>query len=147
MDATLSSMTLPGPSRPANLAELRSGPATVVYDGACPFCTAYSKLVQLRQSVGAVRLLNARELAPSLIEELRTAYNLDDGMLFIHDSKIYYGNEAVNRIAILSSDSNFLRRVSSSALKSPRVAALLYPLLRFGRNTAIWLRGAGHIHR
>jgi len=142
----MSSTTLPGTSDLTTIDELRAGPPTVVYDGACPFCTAYSKLVQLRESVGPARLLNARDLDPALLTALERRYNLDKGMLFVHDGTIYHGNDAVYQIALLSSDSTFLRRLSAWALSKPWVAAALYPLLRLGRNTAIWLRGAGRIH-
>ncbi len=147
MVATMSSTTIAGSFNPRSIDELRQGPTTVVYDGACPFCTAYTKLVQLRESVGTVRLVDARSLPEELISALAGTYNLDNGMLFIHERKIYHGNDAVNRIALLSSDNNLVRRISSAALAKPSVAAALYPLLRLGRNTAIWLRGAGRIHR
>lgn len=147
MVATMSSTTIAGSSNPRSIDDLRQGPATVIYDGACPFCTAYTKLVQLRESVGTVRLVNARELDPTFLDRLRDSYNVDDGMIFAHEGRIYHGNDAVNRLALLSSDNNVLRRLSSAVLAKPAAAAAIYPFLRFGRNMAIALRGVGRLHR
>ena len=36
----------------------------VVYDGECPFCSSYVKLLRLREAAGSIVLLNAREDHP-----------------------------------------------------------------------------------
>lgn len=126
--------------------DLKNGPATIVYDGDCPFCSSYVRLVRLRDNVGQVRLINARELHTSLLEQLAKSCNLDRGMLFGWKGRLYYGGEAINRLALLSSDSNLLRKFSAWSLSKPAVSNALYPFLRFGRNIAITLRGKGQIH-
>jgi predicted DCC family thiol-disulfide oxidoreductase YuxK len=52
---------------PAAPAELGFDPKVtwIVYDGECPFCTQYVKLMRLRETVGIVKPLNAREDHPS----------------------------------------------------------------------------------
>ena len=35
--------------------------ASIVYDGDCPFCSRYVKLVRLREALGSVDLVNARD--------------------------------------------------------------------------------------
>ncbi len=139
-------MTHHGSTEFRTIADLVQGPATVVYDGECPFCSAYANLLRLRDSVGQVRLVNARDLPPQLLKELSDSYNLDRGMLFGWNGGLYYGGEAVNKLALLSSDSSLLRKASAWSLSKPAVASALYPLLRFGRNVAITLRGKGAIH-
>ena len=51
---------------PAAPAELGFDPKVtwIVYDGECPFCTQYVKLMRLRETVGIVKPLNAREDHP-----------------------------------------------------------------------------------
>src|SRR5690606_25765599 len=61
------------PSLPGSLARLGigvvgtlqdwiDGPGlTIVYDGDCPFCTSYIRLLRIRDAAGPVRLVNARE--------------------------------------------------------------------------------------
>ena len=126
--------------------DLKNGPATIVYDGDCPFCSSYVSLLHLRESVGQVRLLNARKLPRELLSMLAENYNLDRGMLFGWRGKLYYGGDAINRLALLSSDSGRLRKFSAWALSKPAVSESLYPLLRLGRNAALTLRGKGQIH-
>ena len=38
--------------------------AWLVYDGDCPFCSAYVRFVRLRDAVGTVHLVDAREGGP-----------------------------------------------------------------------------------
>ena len=38
----------------------------IVYDGLCPFCTSYVRLMSLRRSVGAVELVDARSAHPEV---------------------------------------------------------------------------------
>ena len=53
-------------------AETKQPEVLIVYDGQCPFCSRYVELVRLRQSLGQVRLINAREGGP-LVDELQRA--------------------------------------------------------------------------
>ena len=53
----------------------------LLYDGDCPFCTNYVRMVQLRKAVGPVALLNMRD-HPDLAASYRAqGYDLNDGML------------------------------------------------------------------
>ena len=139
-------MTHHGSTEFNSISDLVNGPATIVYDGECPFCSAYANLLRLRESVGQVRLVNARDLPSELLKELSGSYNLDRGMLFGWNGGLYYGGEAINKLALLSSDSTLLRKASAWSLSTPAIARALYPLLRLGRNIAITLRGKGPIH-
>jgi protein-disulfide isomerase len=60
------------PGNPAGLAGPAPAPAgvTVFYDGACPFCSAYVRMVRLRKAAGEVRLIDAREGGPIVMEAL-----------------------------------------------------------------------------
>lgn len=65
----------------------------VVYDGDCPFCSAYARLTRLRQRHD-VELVDARQ-APELVRRLRDrGYDLDDGMVVLADGDTYHGEDA-----------------------------------------------------
>jgi len=143
----MSLQTPSGFSEPETLDDLRQGPTTIVYDGECPFCSSYVTLLRLREAVGPVRLINARELPGALLDELRGNHDLDAGMLFIRDGSIYHGDTAVHHLALLSSPSGLFNRLNALVLGQERLARRLYPALRLGRRLALALRGSGKIHR
>jgi predicted DCC family thiol-disulfide oxidoreductase YuxK len=113
----------------------------VVYDGDCPFCSAYVRLVKLREAVGEVILVNARDEHPVVRRLAQQGYVLDNEMAFVSGGNIYSGAECINRLALLSSDSTLFNRINAALLSSPTMARLAYPILRAGRNASLWLLG------
>jgi len=114
--------------------------ATLVYDGACPFCSHFAAMVRLRAAVGAVELINAREGGPE-IERLRAkGINLDQGNVFSYGGRDYVGPEAMHAIAALSGLDGVFGRTVAWMIGSPARARMLYPLLRGVRNLALWFK-------
>jgi len=126
----------------------KSHSSAIVYDGACPFCTRYADYLRLRDAVGPVDLVDARE-GGALVEQLWDAgYDLDKGMAFVHAGDVFYGSEAVERLALLSTPSGLFNRINSTFLRHRWVADALYPALRAGRRFALVLQGRGPLrHR
>lgn len=115
------------------------GETRIVYDGDCPFCARYVAWQRLRESVGAVQLHNARD-GGELVEALWAAgYDLDNGMVLLWRGQIFYGDECLNRLALLSSASGLFNRLNARLFSSPRVSAVAYPVLRAGRNLVLRL--------
>jgi predicted DCC family thiol-disulfide oxidoreductase YuxK len=126
-------------------AETKEPKATIVYDGQCPFCSRYVKLVRLRESLGQVRLVNAREGGPIVEELQRAGVDLDEGMALKLDGRLYHGQDCIHMLALLSTPSSAFNRLNAALFRSPRAARLLYPVLRTGRNTALRLLGRSKI--
>ncbi|MFO1070638.1 MAG: DCC1-like thiol-disulfide oxidoreductase family protein [Geminicoccaceae bacterium] len=114
--------------------------AWLVYDGECPFCRRYAALVRLRQSVGEVRLVDARAGGPLVREVEAAGLDLDEGMVLKVGGRLYHGADCIHAIALLASPSGPFNRLNAAIFRSSRLAALLYPLLRAGRNAALRLR-------
>lgn len=128
--------------------ERRAPPADaiwIVYDGECPFCAAYVKLVRLRDAVGIVHLINARDPHPIVDEVLAAGFDLDEGMAMKIGGEILHGDAVMNRLAMMSSPSGALNRLHAWVFRSPVRARLLYPPLRTGRNLALRLLGHGQL--
>jgi predicted DCC family thiol-disulfide oxidoreductase YuxK len=118
-------------------------PATpwLVYDGECPFCTAYVKLVRLRETVGKVRLINARDGGPEVDMIREAGLDLDEGMVFNMDGRLLHGDEAIHALALLTTESGAFNRLSRWIFRSEGRSRALYPALRMGRNIALRLLG------
>lgn len=115
--------------------------AWVVYDGECPFCTAYVRLLRLRESAGRVHLVDARLGGPVVEEIARAGLDLDEGMALKIGGRIYHGDDCIHALALLSGDVGLFNRINAWVFRSPARARVLYPLLRAGRNTALRLLG------
>lgn len=113
----------------------------VVYDGECPFCSAYVRLARLRETAGKVRLLNAREPHPVVSEIREQGFDLDEGMALKIGDAVYHGSDVMNRLALMSGGNGFFNRFHLWIFSSPRRAKALYPFLRAGRNAALKLLG------
>lgn len=113
----------------------------IVYDGDCPFCSRYVKLLRLRESAGNVEIVNARDGGP-LVDEIRASgFDLDEGMVLKLDGKLYHGDECVHRLALMSTPSTLFNRINGMIFRSPTASRLLYPVLRTGRNLVLRLLG------
>jgi len=111
----------------------------IIYDGDCPFCSNYVRLVRLREAFGSVELIDARK-RPDLVDALSAAgIDLNEGMVVRHRGRTYHGHAAIHFLARASGDGNLFTRVTRAMFASERVARLVYPLLRFGRNTTLRL--------
>lgn len=118
-----------------------SDPLTIIYDGACPFCSCHVRMARLREAAGPVELVDARSADPRVADALAAGLDLDDGMVVLWQGRRYHGAEAVHVIALLSGEGGLGNRLQRRLFRSPRVAAALYPGLVRGRR--LWLRLSG----
>lgn len=112
----------------------------IVYDGECIFCQNYVRFFRLRDAIGEVELLDARSDDPRVDTLWRQGYDLDEGMVFMHQGRIFHGAEAVHVLSSLSSKSGVFNRLNAAVFRSPKVAAVLYPALKLGRRLTLKAR-------
>ncbi len=113
----------------------------ILYDGECPFCNSYVALLRLREAIGPVRILNAREGGPEFELARAAGLDLDEGMVLHFQRRLFHGDECIQVLALLSEPRGLLRRSMSWVFRSPRRAKWLYPWLRAGRNVTLRLLG------
>jgi predicted DCC family thiol-disulfide oxidoreductase YuxK len=115
----------------------------LIYDRECPVCTAYSCSVGVDETQAAgVRRINARDGGDDLVRKAKEAgLDLDDGMVVVHQGKLYHGADALNIMARLAPDHGFGNRLNKLLFGNRTVARLSYPLLRAGRNALLKLLG------
>lgn len=119
--------------------------AVIVYDGECPFCTRYARLVNLRQAVGRVTLLDARQGGPLVSRLAAEGYDLDEGMVLLYGGQTYHGADCMHMLALLSGGGGAVNRLCAAMFRHPGTARRFYPVLRAGRNAVLRLLGRGRI--
>ncbi len=118
----------------------------LIYDGDCPFCTHFSKLVRINESIGELKLINARDNSAVKSEITSRGMDIDHGMVLKMQQQFYVGAEALHMLALLSSRSSLFNRINYQLFKSRRLAGWLYPLLRLFRNLLLKLLGKRKIN-
>jgi predicted DCC family thiol-disulfide oxidoreductase YuxK len=119
----------------------------VVYDGQCPFCSAYVRMLRLRDAAGLVRLINARADAAAAQALSDAGIDLDRGMVVRVGGRAYYGGDAMHVLALMSTRAGLFNRLMGAAFRSRRVSRLVYPPLLAGRNATLRLLGRPPISR
>jgi predicted DCC family thiol-disulfide oxidoreductase YuxK len=113
------------------------GSLRIVYDGDCPFCSRYVRLVRLRENF-IVELIDARQHP-----DLAHSYGLDlnEGMIADLDGRVHHGAEAVWLPATLSAKSGFANRLMATLFSTRPLAKIAYPAMRCGRNLTLSFLG------
>jgi predicted DCC family thiol-disulfide oxidoreductase YuxK len=117
------------------------GGTTVIYDTECPVCTAYSCSIELAPEAGGVSLVSARGSSHDVKSAVASGFDLDDGMVVIHNGQYYHGADAIHILAVLAPKTGVRNRLHRLLFGSQRVARLVYPVLRAGRNLLLRILG------
>ena len=116
-------------------------PLRIVYDGQCPFCTAYVKLVRLREVAGGVELIDARSEHPIMDSIRAQGLDLDEGMVVAMNGEFHHGDRAMTLLASMTTPSGVFNRLMRLGFSHPTVSRLLYPPLVLGRKLTLRLLG------
>jgi predicted DCC family thiol-disulfide oxidoreductase YuxK len=117
----------------------------IVYDGQCPFCSRYVRLVRLKETLGHVDLIDARQGGPQVEEARKAGMDLDDGMVLKLDGRLYHGADCIHMLALLSTPSSRFNRLNAALFRSQTASRILYPVLRAGRNAVLRILGRSKI--
>jgi predicted DCC family thiol-disulfide oxidoreductase YuxK len=118
----------------------------LVYDRQCPACNAYCQLVRVNESVGDLRIVNARVNSDVMNEITTLGLDIDQGMVLKMGEQLYYGSDAIHTLALIGSRSGIFNRFNYYIFKSKTASAILYPLLRFSRNLLLKILGKTKIN-
>ncbi len=115
-------------------------PVQILYDGDCPFCQAYVRRVRLEENF-SVELINVRAPHPLVEESTKRGLDLDDGMIVVVEGEFYHGDDAMTRMALMTTESGLVRRLTKWTFTSPWRSRYLYPILRSCRNLTLKILG------
>lgn len=106
----------------------------VVYDKQCPACDYYCTMVQIRETVGRLVLLDARDGGEVMDDITARGLDIDQGMVVIVGEELYYGSDAIHVLALMGTNKGFFNRLAYWSFRSKAVSRVLYPVLRTFRN-------------
>ncbi|MEE8298292.1 MAG: DCC1-like thiol-disulfide oxidoreductase family protein [Thermodesulfobacteriota bacterium] len=106
----------------------------LVYDRECPACNNYCQVIRIREDVGELKIVDARENSEVRDEITEMGLDIDQGMVLKMGGQIYYGADAIHTLALISSKSGIFNRANYWIFKSKSLSAILYPILRTCRN-------------
>ena len=118
----------------------------LVYDRECPACNTYCQIVRIRESVGDLKIVDARENSEVMDEITSQGHDIDQGMVLKMGGQLYYGADAMHALALIGSRSGIFNRLNYWIFKSKTASAILYPVLRFFRNLLLRLLGKTKIN-
>jgi Protein of unknown function, DUF393. len=127
--------------------ELNStGEVLVVYDKQCPACDYYCNLVRIKESVGRLVLVDAREGGPIMDEITARGLDIDQGMVVKVGDALYYGPDAIHVLALMGTNKGFFNRVAYWSFRSRAASRVLYPALKACRNLLLKILGKTKIN-
>ena len=118
----------------------------LVYDRQCPACNLYCHLLCIRESGGQFRLIDARDNPEVMKEITARGFYIDQGMILKMNDQLYYGADAIHKLALIASPSTVFNRLNIWIFRSRRRSELLYPVLRASRNFLLKLLGRTKIN-
>ena len=124
----------------------RTPEVLVVYDKQCPACDYYSNLVRIKESVGQLVLVDARDGGPIMEEITAKGLDIDQGMVAKVGNELYYGADAIHVLALMGTNKGFFNRLAYWSFRSRAVSKVLYPILRACRNLLLKILGKTKIN-
>jgi hypothetical protein len=110
-------------------------------------CTRAATAFRIRKAAGGLTLIDARAEPehPLVLEVSRLGFNLDDGMVLHYAGVSHHGHDALHMMALLGSGADWFNRTIALLFKSRRLAAFVYPFLRWVRNLLLMIIGVPKI--
>jgi len=121
------------------------GDVWLVYDGECPVCNTYCKHARIRDAVGRLHLVDARQPSPLMDEITAAGLDIDQGMVVKFEGVMYYGPEAIRMLTLLGTPSGLFNRISYLFFGTVRRSRIYYPAGKAIRNLILKLLGIKYI--
>ena len=122
-----------------------AGDVWLVYDGECPVCTTYCKHARVRDAVGRLHLVDARQPGALMDEITAAGLDIDQGMVLKFEDVMYYGPEAMRMLTMLSTRSGVFNRLSYLLFGTSARSRIAYPIGKAFRNLVLKLMGIKYI--
>jgi len=112
----------------------------LIYDESCFFCSNYIRLLKVKETIGNITLINARDREKVWALGFKPN-DLNEGIILILNEQSYMGADAVHHLALISTQNGLFNRINGLIFKSQWLSRLLYPVLKLGRRLYLFLTG------
>lgn len=117
----------------------------LVYDGECPICRTWCRYARIRDAVGRLHLVDARQPGPLMDEITAAGLDIDQGMVLKFEGAMYYGPDAIRVLTLLGTRVGWFNRLNVWFFGTPARAGWSYPLGKALRNLTLKLLGIRYI--
>lgn len=117
----------------------------LVYDDQCPVCRTYCKYARIRDTVGRLRLIDARQPGELMDEITAAGLDIDQGMVLKFKQVMYYGPDAIHMLSLLSTRSGWFNRLCFAFFGTRWGARVFYSIGKAFRNLLLKLLGISYI--
>ena len=118
----------------------------LVYDGECPVCRTYCKYARIRETVGRLRLVDARQPGPLMDEITAAGLDIDQGMVLKFRQVTYYGADAIHMLSLFGTRAGWFNRLCFVFFGTRWGARVFYPVGRAFRNLLLKVLGISYIN-
>lgn len=122
-----------------------TGDVWLVYDGECPVCNTYCRYARVRDAVGRLHLVDARQPSELMDEITAAGLDIDQGMVVKFGGIMYYGPEAIRILTLLSTSSGLFNRINYVFFGTAGRARVFYPIGKAIRSLILRLLGIRYI--
>ena len=113
-----------------------------LYDGECPFCNHFARLIELKSSIPSLTICDGRKNLAKLSILYKKGYDLNKGAILIKDKEILHGSDAINWICSeIKEPSNSLLEILRIIFASKKRTNLFFPFLLWGRRLLLTIKG------
>ena len=113
-----------------------------IYDGECPFCNHFAKLLELKSSIPKLQILDGRENLGLLTKLYNQGFDLNKGAILIINGEVRHGSDAINWICSeLKEPNDSLLEILKIIFRSNNRTKILFPFLLWGRRLSLVLKG------
>ncbi len=118
----------------------------LVYDDECPVCRTYCKYARIRDTVGLLRLVDARQPGALMDEITAAGLDIDQGMVLKFKQVVYYGADAIYMLNLLSTRTGWFNRLCFVFFGTRVGARVFYPIGKAFRNGLLKVLGIPFIN-
>ena len=114
---------------------------TLVYDGDCPFCSAFAQRTELKGGLPDLDIRDGRTDHALRADLAKRGYRLANGAMLLEQDRVWHGSAAIAELHRRMQPSDALLQVLQGLFQQDDRARQIYPLLLLARRIALAARG------